>query len=103
MREAELKSEQQVRVYLIFSIILLVITAGTTYYGFRQKIKSNKRLRAHSEEIAHKNELLENVNRSLQDQAMRSQMKPHFIFNALNSIQFLILQKENDKAFDYLS
>lgn len=103
LREAKLKNEQQVRVYLIFSIILLVITAGATYYGFRQKIKSNKRLKAHSDEIAHKNELLESVNRSLQDQAMRSQMKPHFIFNALNSIQFLILQKENDKAFDYLS
>jgi tetratricopeptide (TPR) repeat protein len=103
LREAKLANEQKVRIYLIVSIALLVVTAAATYYGFVQKMKSNRRLQFKNEEIAHKNELLEGVNQSLQDQALRSQMKPHFIFNALNSIQFLILKKENEKAFDYLS
>jgi len=103
LREAKLTNEQRVRIYLIVSVVLLVLTVAATYYGFIQKMKSNRRLQSKNEEIAHKNELLEGVNQSLQDQALRSQMKPHFIFNALNSIQFLILKKENDKAFDYLS
>ncbi|MFN5250875.1 MAG: histidine kinase [Bacteroidia bacterium] len=34
---------------------------------------------------------------------LKSQMRPHFTFNALNSIQSSILLKENDKAFDYLN
>jgi tetratricopeptide (TPR) repeat protein len=103
LREEKIRGEAQIKVYLMMLIVLLVITAGATYYGFRQKIKSNKRLQAKNDEIAYKNELLERVNRDLQDQALRSQMKPHFIFNALNSIQYLIIQKENDKAYDYLS
>ncbi|MEM1124411.1 MAG: histidine kinase, partial [Bacteroidota bacterium] len=35
--------------------------------------------------------------------AIRSQMNPHFIFNALNSIQDLVLKKETFKAYDYLT
>ena len=35
--------------------------------------------------------------------ALRSQMNPHFIFNALNSIQDFILLNEADLAQDYLS
>lgn len=36
-------------------------------------------------------------------QAIRSQMNPHFIFNALGSIQALILQKKNEAANRYLT
>ncbi|MBL4668739.1 MAG: histidine kinase [Flavobacteriales bacterium] len=34
--------------------------------------------------------------------ALRSQMNPHFIFNSLNSIQNLVLQKDTNKSYDYL-
>ena len=34
--------------------------------------------------------------------ALRSQMNPHFIFNALNSIQALILKSEVESSYDYL-
>ena len=34
--------------------------------------------------------------------ALRSQMNPHFIFNALNSIQDLILKEETDASYDYI-
>jgi len=30
-------------------------------------------------------------------------MNPHFIFNALNSIQYLILEKQTERSIDYLS
>lgn len=38
----------------------------------------------------------------LELKAIRSQMNPHFIFNALGSIQNLINQSRNDKANEYL-
>ncbi|CAM1374700.1 tetratricopeptide repeat-containing sensor histidine kinase [Tenacibaculum xiamenense] len=38
----------------------------------------------------------------LQQRLLRSQMDPHFIFNALSNIQANILKEENDKAVKYL-
>ncbi|MFD2592558.1 histidine kinase [Aquimarina hainanensis] len=34
--------------------------------------------------------------------ALRSQMNPHFIFNALNSIQDLILNEDTENSYDYI-
>lgn len=39
----------------------------------------------------------------LELKAIRSQMNPHFIFNALGSIQSLIIQEKNDSANHYLT
>jgi sensor histidine kinase YesM len=39
----------------------------------------------------------------LQLSALRSAMNPHFIFNALNSIQFFITQNQRENAIGYLS
>lgn len=38
----------------------------------------------------------------LESRLLRSQMQPHFVFNALNSINNLILRDENEKASSYL-
>jgi hypothetical protein len=35
--------------------------------------------------------------------ALRAQMNPHFIFNAINSIQHYILNSDSDKAYSYLA
>lgn len=40
---------------------------------------------------------------ALEMKALRAQMNPHFIFNALNSIQECIITKNTDTAYTYLS
>ena len=40
---------------------------------------------------------------SLEMQALRSQMNPHFIFNSLNSIKNYVVSKGPDEASDYLT
>lgn len=40
---------------------------------------------------------------ALEQQALQSQMNPHFIFNCLNSIQQYILTNEKEKANEYLT
>jgi hypothetical protein len=46
----------------------------------------------------------ENQNRLVETkmEALQSQMNPHFIFNAMNSIQFYIIKKNTDDAIMYL-
>ncbi len=39
----------------------------------------------------------------LEQQALQSQMNPHFIFNCMNAFQSLILEHKNELAMDYLS
>ncbi|MBV7532609.1 two-component regulator propeller domain-containing protein [Chitinophaga sp. sic0106] len=39
----------------------------------------------------------------LEMKALRSQMNPHFIFNALNSIQIFMMKNETESALSYLS
>ena len=39
----------------------------------------------------------------LEKQALRAQMNPHFVFNAMNSIQYLISEGEEEKSINYLN
>ena len=58
------------------------------------------------EEIRITNEELIQVNKMMADyklMALRSAMNPHFIFNAMNSIQYFISKNERENALIYLS
>lgn len=71
-----------------FSVLLLLAYLG--YYRFKtkkEKEKQDLRLLAQNAELA----------------ALKAQMNPHFIFNALNSIQHSIVSNNTEDAYRFLS
>ena len=70
--------------------IILVVSGGhTSLYLVKKEARSKAAFR---EELS-----------QLEMKALRAQMNPHFIFNALNSIQTFMLKNETDTALAYLS
>ncbi len=76
---------------LILGIILLLFLL---IYFRRVKINDKK--------SAEKLELSERIN-ELKHQALSAMMNPHFTFNALNSVQFLINDGRKEEANDYIA
>jgi ligand-binding sensor domain-containing protein len=73
---------------------ILMVTLIILFFVLRSR-KRNKDLR---EKLLMEKNLLQ-----LEQKALRLQMNPHFIFHALNSIQGLIVQKDEKTARNYLS
>jgi len=63
----------------------------------------NEQLREQFEEIEQQKEAIESINHNLRLQALKAQINPHFVFNALNSIQHFVMQKNKLEALSYLS
>ncbi len=60
------------------------------------------RLRMRNRKITKELELTERIN-DLKHQALSAMMNPHFIFNSLNSVQYLINSQRNEEANDYIA
>ncbi len=81
-----------------FAFLVSGFILGSIIFYFRKKIKTKEKERVTQlEKISLEKELI-----TLNLTALRSQMNPHFIFNALNSIQDLILKEETDASYDYI-
>ena len=77
-----------------------ILTTIATLIGNKLKqIESEQSLDAKRKELVNINEQLAEARLS----ALQSQMNPHFVFNALNSIKWMILDGDNEKASRYLS
>lgn len=76
---------------------ILVITCSVVMY-YRSRIRYL--MRKKNEEIE-KEKYIQELNKSKLT-ALKSQMNPHFMFNALNSIQEFILQNKKELASNYL-
>ncbi len=63
----------------------------------------NEQLQQQFEEIERQKSAIESINHDLQLQALKAQINPHFVFNALNSIQHFVMQKNPIEALGYLS
>ena len=81
----------RLRTRVLLSIALVFILVGIIMFFFYKTTKEN-------EENKLRNKALE-VERSL----LRTQMNPHFIFNALNSVQSFILNSNAPEAVRFLS
>jgi hypothetical protein len=80
---------QQNRLWLAVSVLgvfLLGATLLTLYYSFRQR-----RTRQEKEKVL------------LQQQLLRTQMEPHFIFNTLSAVQSFVRLDQKDNAIKYLN
>ena len=77
---------------LLFALIVGAITGGLAVYIKNQQIKKKVAAEAKQKELA-----------QLQLNSVRSQLNPHFLFNALAGIQNLMNKNEIDNANRYLS
>ena len=78
-------ASQRMRIsWLFIAVLFVLIVLGILLLRFRRKQAAYR----HSE---------------LQQQLLRSQMSPHFIFNVMGSIQSYLYKNEARKAADYLS
>lgn len=78
---------------------LWIILIATGLIGVLIFLYQGQRIR----NIKQRETLLDIQKNLLELQMLRNQMKPHFVFNALTSIQNFLLLKDNPKAIHYLS
>lgn len=82
-----------------FYVLLVAATVGLVAYLYNSRIKNIKRQnRMQERELA-----LENDLKASRMTALKAQMNPHFLFNAMNAIQSLILRGSRDDAYKYLT
>jgi tetratricopeptide (TPR) repeat protein len=83
------KRATQIKLYIALCVLIVIVFVGV-FLQMRNK-RNTEKLR------------LENSLIDLEQKALRLQMNPHFIFNALNSIQGFITENNQSSARKYLS
>jgi signal transduction histidine kinase len=103
--ENKLQQKNKLLGYGIAGIFFIGLVFMYSAYYFRQRYHAKR-----ADFIDLKMQLMEKESMehlaqklSLERRLLRSQMDPHFIFNALGNIQSMILQKETAPAVSYLS
>lgn len=86
---------------LLIVIMLITIMLFSFIYFYYKKRKANILLQKQKKEIEHKTNQI--ALQSAQIARLQSQMNPHFIFNALNSIQQFVLQNNTNKTLSYIN
>ncbi|MEZ2446201.1 two-component regulator propeller domain-containing protein [Chitinophaga sp. RCC_12] len=79
-----------------FRLLCLLLAGSLVYLYYRLRIAGIKR-------EAKQREAIQQQIAQLEMKALRAQMNPHFIFNALNSIQTFMMKSETEQALAYLS
>ncbi len=114
---AYIEKQKQYIILIAITLILAVFLLLTLFKQYRAKKKTNEILLSQNTKIESQKKELEasllytkQLQEALKEDldhymqlALRKQMNPHFIFNALNSIQSFVLQNDKLKANIYLS
>lgn len=80
---------------LWFRVLCLLLIAALVYLYFRIRVH-------HIKKEARNRAAIQQQMAQLEMKALRAQMNPHFIFNALNSIQTFMMKSETEQALSYL-
>ena len=78
-----------------FWTLAIILLGSIAYLFYRWRIQQVRR--EENVKVQYERELAD-----VKMSALRAQMNPHFIFNSLNSIEYYIINNEQDKAVDYL-
>ena len=90
----EIKPRYYETIWFKLGRILLAVFISIFLVKWRWKVINKK--------ITKELELSERINK-LKHQALSAMMNPHFIFNSLNSVQYLINSQRNEEANDYIA
>ncbi|MBL4705021.1 MAG: histidine kinase, partial [Flavobacteriales bacterium] len=71
----------------IFGLVLLIVFYFFSRRMKRQRIEAKRKIELNASKLT----------------AIQSQMNPHFIFNALNSIQDLVLKQDVENSYNYIT
>lgn len=85
--------------FRLLCIALAAGLAGLIYFNLRKKKKAREALQKNKEELM----LLSVKMAESRFLNLRLQMNPHFLFNSLSSIQHLIVSRQTNKSYKYLT
>jgi LytS/YehU family sensor histidine kinase len=94
--EKDAATKNRLMIIIAATILVLIIVgsmAGFLYKTVQEKKKAFVQLQIQSEELNRQSRLISKY---------QSQMNPHFVFNALNSIQGTVITDEKEKTIDRL-
>ncbi|HYV91175.1 MAG TPA: tetratricopeptide repeat protein [Chitinophagales bacterium] len=86
-KELQLKGQKNTFIFSSVLLATILILGGIIFYINRKR-----------KETLYKQNVAES-----EMKALRAQMNPHFMFNSLNAIQNMVLNHDNDNAFQYLN
>jgi len=101
--EARTRSDRQLRWALVAAFLLAVFSAFLFYQKYRIRQQTNEVLLQKNQLIETQKAEIEETSKELEKRMLRAQINPHFIFNALGSIQHFITANDRAAALKYLS